>query len=81
MEMRAGVESARMKHARETGGDLVEAMWQDLQEIQTILSALRTTRDAQPEMVAQSYSELKKRAENAEPLPTQPEVIDVIEAE
>jgi len=81
MEMRAGVESARMKHARETGGDLVEAMWQDLQEIQTILSALRTTRDAQPEMVAQSYSELKKRAENAEPLPAQPEVVDVIEAE
>ena len=80
MEMRAGVESARMKYARETGGDLVEAMWQDLQEIQTILSALRTTRDAQPEMVAQSYSELKKRAENAEQPPTQPEVIDVIEA-
>jgi hypothetical protein len=59
----------------------VEAMWQDLLEIQTILSALRTTRDSQTEMVSQSYAELKRQAENAEPLPTQPEVIDVIEAE
>jgi hypothetical protein len=81
LEQRAGVESARMKHARDTGGDLVEAMWQDLLEIQTILSALRTTRDSQTEMVSQSYAELKRQAENAEPLPTQPEVIDVIEAE
>lgn len=81
LEMRAGIESARMKHARDTGGDLVEAMWQDLQEIQTILSALRTTRDSQMEMVSQSYAELKRQAENAEPLPTQPEIIDTIDPE
>ncbi len=44
-----GVESARMKHARDTGKDLVEAMWQDLEEMRTILSALRAKRDSEKE--------------------------------
>jgi hypothetical protein len=81
MDQRIGVESARMRHARDTNGDLVEAMWQDLEEIRTILGTLRTKRDSQEEMVLNSYSDLKRRAEQEEPLPTAPEVIDVIESE
>lgn len=50
-ENMGGVESARMKHARDTGKDLVEAMWQDLEEIRTILSALRSKRDAEKDTV------------------------------
>jgi len=46
LENHGGVESARLKHARDTGKDLVEAMWQDLEEMRTILSTMRTSRDA-----------------------------------
>lgn len=44
VDQRAAVESARVKHAREHGTDLLDAVWQDLQELVVILGALRTRR-------------------------------------
>jgi hypothetical protein len=42
---RAAPESARVRHAKDTGGDLLDAVWQDMEEIRTILGVLRTRRD------------------------------------
>ena len=81
LDNRIGVESARMRAARETGKDLVEAMWQDLEEIRTILSTMRTKRDAQTEMIASTYADVRRRAEAKDPLEPPPMVIDQVESE
>lgn len=45
IETRQAVESARVKHAKETGRDVLDAVWQDLDELRTILGVLRVRRD------------------------------------
>lgn len=65
---RSGVESARVKHARDTGGDLVEALWMDLQELVVILGMLRTRRDEKA-VAASDYAAQRRKMESAEPSP------------
>jgi hypothetical protein len=48
------VESARVKHARETGGDVVAAMHEDAQELVAILGALRATDQVDLHALAQA---------------------------
>jgi hypothetical protein len=77
LDGRAGVESARVKHARDTGKDLVEAMWQDLEEMRTILSTMRTRRDAPSlELTQSNYTEMRQQAEQQ--AKSEPVVIDVV---
>jgi hypothetical protein len=62
---RSGVESARVRHARDTGGDLVEALWMDLQELVVILGMLRTRRDEKA-VAASDYATQRKLMESGE---------------
>lgn len=57
-----GVETARVRIARESGGDVLEAMWQDLDECRVILGALRTRKE---EGIEEAVEEARR---NREPL-------------
>ena len=47
------VQSARVKHAKETGGDVLDAMYQDAEEVVLILGALRTKATADVQALSQ----------------------------
>lgn len=68
VETRQAVESARVKHAKDVGGDLIEAVWQDLDELRTILGVLRTRRDdADPTSLRAEYSRSVENTPSAPP--------------
>lgn len=76
VETRQAVESARVKHAKDVGGDLVEAVWQDLEELRTILGVLRTRRDeGDGVQVRSDYA----RSVEATPSPPIPKVLESTE--
>lgn len=61
------VESARVKHAKDVGGDVLEAVWEDVHEIRTILAVLRTKRDTDTSTIHETF---RRSA------PDSPDVID-----
>ena len=54
------VESARVKHAKEVGGDVVTAMWEDAQELVAILGALRSVQSVDPSTLHQTDVEVRE---------------------
>ena len=59
----AVVESARVQHAKATGGDVVEALWDDVQDLGIILGALRSRRDADLPALATAQAEHERERE------------------
>lgn len=53
------VKSARVKHAEDTGGDVLDAMYDDAQEVILILGALRTRKGADVEALAADENALR----------------------
>lgn len=60
-------ESFRVKRARSTGGDVIEAVWEDLQEVGTIVSALRTARAAGRDVSVETIRPVIDASELEEP--------------
>lgn len=55
------VQSARVRHAKETGGDLLEAMYVDAEEVVLILGALRTRRTEDVYALSQQDAEHREQ--------------------
>ncbi len=53
----AVVESSRVKHAKATGGDVVDAMYDDAEELVAILGVLRTRRDTDTTQLGKEQAE------------------------
>jgi hypothetical protein len=53
----AVTQSARVQHAKATGGDVIEALWEDSEDLRVILGALRTKRDADVVSLATAQAE------------------------
>lgn len=59
------VESARVRHAKETGGDLLRAMFEDAEECTLILGALVSRRGADLEALSTEDQQMRDAAEQA----------------
>jgi hypothetical protein len=61
----AVVDSARVAHAKATGGDVIEALWADNEDLRVILGALRARKDADLPALATAQAEAERERERS----------------